>query len=146
MSTYAQIEHVEAAWTRTFAPAEFDRIQYMIDRAERKLLGRFATLPARLIAADDPLDVDTVRDVIVDMVTRVLRNAGGVRSQTSGPFSQVIDQSVASGRLEITRDDRDALGYGSGSAGTTTVVDPAMARLTRRVLTSGGWVNEGQLP
>jgi hypothetical protein len=146
VSTYAQVENVEDAWTRSFAPAELDRIQSMIDRAERLLLRRFPTLPARLADVADRLDVDTVTDVVVAMVTRVLRNAGGVRSQTSGPFSQVLDQAVASGRMEITREDRDQLGYGGGAAGTVAVVDPAIGRITRRVRIAGGVVFEDQLP
>lgn len=122
MSTYAQVEHVEALRPRPFAPVEVEHVQYLVDRAEREV-ARHVDVAARIAAGR--LTVDGVRDAVVDIVLRVIRNPGGVRSQSSGPFSQVVDASVASGRIELTRADRRALGMTTGPQ-TVPVVDPAL--------------------
>lgn len=142
MSTYAQVEHVEAAWPRPFGPREIPHVQAALDRAEREVARTVdvaARITAGLITADD------VRDALVAMVTRLMRNPGGVRSQSSGPFSQVIDASVASGRLEITRAERRMLGMAAGAV-TVDVDDPAIAAPVRYRITSSGLVPEAIIP
>lgn len=86
-----------------------------------------------------------VKDAVVSMVVRMMRNPGGVRSQSSGPFSQVIDASVASGRLEITRAERRALGMGTGAV-TVDVHDLTIAAPVRHRITSSGLVPEAIIP
>jgi hypothetical protein len=124
MSVYAQVEHVEDAYRR-LTVTEIGTVQSLLDRAERKVTGKI-DVPARVLTGRTTL-LD-VRDVLVDMVIRVLRNPQGTTSQTTGPFSQVLDRSVASGRLEITLEDRERLGMIS-SSGSASVADDGLARL-----------------
>lgn len=141
MSTYAQVEHVEDAF-RPLGPREIPHVQATLDRAEREV-ARSVDVAARITAGLTTLD--DVRDCLVSMVTRLLRNPGGVRSQSSGPFSQVIDASVASGRLEITRAERRMLGMAAGAV-TVDVVDPAIAAPVRYRITSSGLAPEAIIP
>jgi hypothetical protein len=129
VSVWAQVEDVEDAWTRSFTPTEVEAVGKLLDRIEREIRRRI-NVPARITAGR--LALDDVKDTVVDIAVRKLRNPGGIRSQTSGPFSQVLDQSVASGRVEITREDRRRLGM-IASAGSVPVDDPAIARPSRRV-------------
>lgn len=142
MSTYAQVQHVEDAWTREFTVREVPQVGHLLDRVEREI-ARHVDVAAR-IAAGRTTTAD-VRDAVVAIAVRVMRNPGGVRSQSTGPFSQVIDSSVASGRIEITRADRRALGMAVG-AGTVAVTDPALATLVRHVETSSGRVPQWVIP
>lgn len=66
---------------------------------------------------------DDVEDVVCSMVLRTVRNAGGVTSQTAGPFSQTLDAAVASGKLWLTREDRLQLGLRRRRAGSAAMVD-----------------------
>jgi hypothetical protein len=141
VSTYAQVQHVEDAW-REFTVREIPQVGHLLDRVEREI-GRHVDVAAR-IAAGRTTAAD-VQDAVVAIAVRVLRNPAGVRSQSTGPFSQVIDSSVASGRIEITRADRRALGMLTG-AGTVAVEDPAMATLVRHVETSSGRVPQWVIP
>ena len=142
MSTYVQVEHIEAQWPRSFGVREIPHVQALADRAEREV-ARHVDIPNRVAAGRTTLP--DVRDALVSIVLRAMRNPGGVRSQSTGPFSQVIDSSVASGRIEITRADRRALGMLSG-AGTVAVDDPALGTLVRHVETSSGLVPQWVMP
>lgn len=51
------------------------------------------------------LDAQTVTDVCVDMVIRVLRNPEGVKQETIGPIATTYDPTVAAGRLYLTPDE-----------------------------------------
>lgn len=83
------------AWIGDDAPSSTTQLQLWIDKAEREARFRVADLQTRidteaaLIPAVTDL-LDTTKDVIVAMVTRVFRNPEGIR-QTSvgeGPFSE----------------------------------------------------------
>jgi hypothetical protein len=127
VSTYAQVQHVEEARPRPFTAAEVTLVQNLLDRAERILL-RKIDVPARVLNGLTTLP--DVRDVLVDMVLRVMRNPQGTTSQTTGPFSQVLDRSVASGRLEITLADRERLGMLT-SSGSAPLADDGLLHLFR---------------
>jgi Gp19/Gp15/Gp42-like protein len=142
VSTYAQVEHVEQAWTRPFGPREVPHVQAALDRAEREV-ARSVDVASRITAG--MTTTADVQDAIVAMVVRMMRNPGGVRSQSSGPFSQVIDASVASGRLEITRAERRMLGMAVGAV-TVDLQDLTIAAPVRHRITSSGLVPEGLIP
>jgi hypothetical protein len=142
VSTWAQVQDVEDAWTRPFTPSEVRNVGRLLDRAEREV-ARHVDVAARILAG--VITLEDVQDALVDIVTRKLRNSGGIRSQTSGPFSQVIDQSVASGRIEITQDDRRKLGMIT-SSGTVATYDPAIRRPIRHVQSLQGYVPREILP
>ena len=109
---------VTGSWIGDGVPTDTARIQVWIDRAERFLRKKVPTLTARL--ATDPPEVDlleTIQDVVSNMVQRVFRNPEGTRTSqsTTGPFSQSVtfggDQP---GYLWATDDELNSL---SGSAG-----------------------------
>jgi hypothetical protein len=127
VSTLAQVQDVEDAYTRRFTVGEITRVQGLLNRAEREVRRKVA-VEARVLLGTTTLD--DVRDVLVDMVLRVLRNPQGTSSQTTGPFSQVLDRSVASGRLELTIPDRERLGMIT-SSGSVSVADDGLVRLMR---------------
>jgi hypothetical protein len=141
VSTYAQVEHVEDAF-RPFGPREIPHVQAALDRAEREV-ARAVDVAARITSG--LTTAEDARDAIVSMVVRMMRNPGGVRSQSSGPFSQVIDASVASGRLEITRAERRMLGMAAGAV-TVDVHDTTIAAPVRYQVTTSGLVPEAIIP
>jgi hypothetical protein len=53
---------------------------------------------------------DVVGMVVINMVAQVMRNPGGLRSETTGPFSRAYDPEAASGLLQLTDADRELLG------------------------------------
>jgi Phage protein Gp19/Gp15/Gp42 len=125
VSTYAHVQDVESGWDRRFTVQEIEKVQALLDRAERMVELRI-NIPARiLLGLTTP---ENVKDAIVEMVRRVLRNPGGYRQQATGPFSATLDRAVASGRLEIKTEERRLLGMISGS-GSVAVSDPALPGL-----------------
>lgn len=125
MSVYAQVQDVEAGWDRPFTIPEIAKVQTLLDRAERRVRS-YINIELRIIAARTS-EVN-VKDALVGMVERVMRNPGGYRQQATGPFSATLDRAVASGRLEITQTERRLLGMISG-AGSVAVADPALPNL-----------------
>jgi hypothetical protein len=69
--------------------------------------------------ADGRLDPDLVALAATNMILRILRNPGGLRSKTVGPFSYTYDTRYAAGQLVFGIDDLALL--------TPVVVDPALA-------------------
>ena len=122
MSTYAQVEDIEAGWDRPFTIPEVQRVGALLDSAERLIRG-YVDIESRI--ALGTTTAARVKDALVEMVRRVLRNPGGYRQQATGPFSATLDRSVASGRLSITTTERRLLGMITG-AGSMPVGDPAL--------------------
>lgn len=52
---------------------------------------------------------DTIGLVVLNMTAKVLRNPGGLRSETTGPFSRAYDMEAASGLLRLDENDRALL-------------------------------------
>ncbi len=70
-------------------------------RAASKLVrARFPTIDQQI--RDGAVDADVVALAVTNMVLRVLRNPGGLRSETVGPFSRTFDTTAAAGLLVIT--------------------------------------------
>lgn len=76
-------------------------------RAASKLIRSRHPLIDQLIR-DGALDPDVVALGVTNMILRVLRNPGGLRSETIGPFSRTYDTTSAAGLLVIT-DAEDAM-------------------------------------
>lgn len=119
MTMFATVDDVIARWDGTIALEQLESITTMLSDAERKVAadrrvrsagGLMALIIAGRTTAED------VKLVLCDMVIRVLRNTGGVRTQTVGPFSYTLDQQVASGRLFVSREDWALLGVRAGAA------------------------------
>jgi hypothetical protein len=67
----------------------------------------------RLVAAGK-LDPDVVALAVTNMVLRVLRNPGGLRSETTGPFSRTYDTTYAAGLLILGGDEETMLAPSGG--------------------------------
>lgn len=92
-------------------------------RAASKLVrSRFPNIDQNII--DGKLDADVVALAVTNMVLRVLRNPGGLRSETVGPFSRTYDTTVAAGLLVITAQE-EAMFSPSGIAGGNTAIGTA---------------------
>lgn len=79
---------VTGSWVGEGAPTDNALVQTWIDRAEREIRRRVPDVYDRLISGLEPDLLDTIRDVVVAMVTRVFRNPEGIRQwqESSGPF------------------------------------------------------------
>jgi hypothetical protein len=101
------------SWIGEGAPDELDPVQAWIDKAEREVRFRVPDLMPRLdaeAALVPPLTdlLETVKDVIVSMVTRVFRNPEGIRqtNTTTGPFTESATYGGDSpGGLGLTSDE-----------------------------------------
>jgi hypothetical protein len=122
VSIYAQVEDIEAGWDRQFTVPEVERVQVLLDRAERHVRLHIS-IELRIVLG--MTTAENVKDALVGMVHRVLRNPGGYRQQATGPFSATLDRSVASGRISISTTERKLLGMITG-AGSMPAGDPAL--------------------
>ena len=122
---YATVDDVRGAWERALPDSRVPYVQGRLNAAHRLLRPKAPGMDARV--ADGVLDRDLVKDVIVEMVLRVLRNPSGFRSESDGDYSYSRDTQVASGRLVVTDDDLETLGYGSSSTYSTAGTDTELA-------------------
>ena len=130
--SWATPADVTDAWIGDDVPDDAVKVQLWIDKAERELRRRVPDLMARIdaeAALEPPLTdlVDTARDVVVAMVTRVFRNPTGTRQKnsttTTGPFSETVTETVGGsspGTLEPTGDELAKL-QGRRNTGAYTV-------------------------
>ena len=94
MTTWTTPLDVTDAWIGEGAPTDTTKIQSWADRAEREIRYRVPTIQARIDAEanESPARTDlleTAKDVVSAMVTRVFRNPEGVRQTnvTTGPYT-----------------------------------------------------------
>lgn len=115
---------VTDAWIGEGVPSGTTKIQKWIDKAEREIRFRVADVQERIDAeaAETPARTDlleTAKDVVVSMVTRVFRNPEGIRqvNETTGPFtsSRTYGGDVPGG-LGITDDELAKLQGARGGA------------------------------
>lgn len=95
MAAWTASTDVTDAWIGEDAPDETDKIDTWIAKAEREIKYRVTDIQARIDAeaAESPPRTDlleTAKDVVVSMVTRVFRNPEGIRqaNTTTGPFTE----------------------------------------------------------
>jgi Phage protein Gp19/Gp15/Gp42 len=124
---YATVDDVRGAWERAIPDPRVPYVQGRLHAAHRLLRSprNAPGLDARVEAG--LIDRDLVKDVIVEMVLRVLRNPSGFRSETDGDYSYSRDTQVASGRLVVNEDELESLGYGSASTYSTAGTDTDLA-------------------
>lgn len=94
MPSWTSPADVTGAWIGEGAPSDNAKIQGWIDRAEREIKYRVSDIQVRIDAegAEAPPRTDlleTAKDVVVAMVTRVFRNPEGIRQTnvTTGPYT-----------------------------------------------------------
>jgi len=142
MATYASVPDVQDRWEQSIPLEGYSRVATLLDRAERVLTAtvgdQVPRIAAGLVTAED------VRDVVCEMALRVLRNPGGMRSQTAGPFSATVDATVSSGRLFVSQADRRQLRLRRGAT-SVPLEDPALATLLLHP-DRDRWPADGPLP
>lgn len=103
-------DDVTDAWIGDDAPDDAEKIQTWIDKAEREIKYRVPDIQTRIDAeaALTPPRTDlleTAKDVVVAMVTRVFRNPEGISQRTTtestGPFSNTDYVSYAGRSLPV---------------------------------------------
>lgn len=87
----------------SLTPAQEGLTAWLLRAASKMVRARFPNIDAQLTAG--LLDRDVVALAVTNMVLRVLRNPGGLRSETVGPFSRSWDTRVAAGLLVLTDDE-----------------------------------------
>ena len=90
MVTWTDPYDVTGAWIGEGAPTDTMQIQAWIDKAEREIKYRVPDIQTRIDAEVPATDLlDTAKDVVVSMVTRVFRNPEGIRQTnvTTGPYT-----------------------------------------------------------
>jgi hypothetical protein len=143
VATYATVDDVVAEYDGTIAGDQIEYIDRKLTSAELVLGAVSGDLAGRI--ASGRTSAELVRLVLCNMVIRILRNTGGVKTQTVGPFSYTLDAQVASGRLFVSREDRRLLGLRSG-ASTLVLDDPALPRVLQKPTDFDEWVEQSTAP
>jgi hypothetical protein len=107
----------------SLSTAQEDLVQALLRRASAMIRQKYTDIDQRI--RDGVLDGTIAAHAVVNMVLRVLRNPGGLRSETVGPFSRTFDVGRAAGLLEITAAEADML---SPDAAATAVAGTIMVR------------------
>lgn len=114
---------------------------WLLRVASKLVRGRFPNIDTQVTAGK--LDPDVVALGVANMVLRVLRNPGGLRSETVGPFSRTYDTGQAAGLVVIS--DQEAANFtpvvvGAAAAAIGTIfVRPGLAPAPRGVHRDWRW-------
>lgn len=120
------------SWIGDDAPDDVDLIELWLAKAEREVRRRVPDLQERIDAEAELVPpstelLETAKDVVVAMVTRIFRNPSGVRQRTgtttTGPFGDTVSETVGGnnpGVLEPTDDELAKL-QGVTSSGAFTI-------------------------
>lgn len=119
--------------------------------AEESLAGWLLRAASNMIRSRRPLIDQQISDGLVsqdmaalavtNMVLRVMRNPGGLRSETVGPFSRSYDTTVAAGLLAITDGEWSLLEPAGNAYPPTKVatITPKAALAIAPINRTGGW-------
>lgn len=108
-----------AAQYGTMTPAEESLAGWLLRAASNMVRARQPNIDQQIAAGTVSGDMAAL--AVTNTVLRVLRNPGGLRSETVGPFSRSYDTTVAAGLLVLT-DDEMALLSPSGTAAPTSAL------------------------
>lgn len=110
---YATTQDVEDRFTRPLDADETRVVATRLEDAERLIKSRITDLDDRVAAGT--IDQGTVAMVEAEMVLRLVRNPEGYTQETDGSYSYSISSRVASGALEVRRDEWSLLGFRQGA-------------------------------
>ncbi len=110
--TYAQPSDVSARSGRELSDEETSLVSTRLEDAERMILRKIPDLADR-ISAGDIAEADVVQ-VEAEAVLRLVRNPEGYHSEQDGTYGYTFSRDLASGRLEITREEWEILGLRTG--------------------------------
>lgn len=112
MDNPAKLSHVEASIERPLTPDEKRVIPTWLDQAWRILNRAVPAITARNnlpLANPDYLPAEDVRDVVVAMVERKVRNPDARRNWGGDDFSETVDAAVSSGQLYVSEAEKTLL-------------------------------------
>ncbi len=128
MGEYATVEDVELAWNQPVTDESY--VDYLIDKAERLVRDSVPTLADRITA--EKITTETVGDVVVDMVVRLLRNPEGLSSESAGDYSYQRNAATGEGRITLRPDEKARLLGNPGQVSSIPVGDDALLRPHKR--------------
>lgn len=107
--TWAIPADVTDRWVGSDAPTDTDLMTALIADAETVILSVYPRIQERIDA--NTLSLETVKLVVVRMVTRVLRNPENVTylQQTTGPFGQAKNYGSTSFDIWLSTEERTLL-------------------------------------
>jgi hypothetical protein len=109
---YAEASDVAVRWGKSDLDADTTAlIEARLADVER-MLNRRVDLAAGIILGTF-LEADVVQ-IEADAVLRLVRNPEGYLSETDGNYTYMLRQDLSSGRLEITEEEWDILGFTFG--------------------------------
>jgi hypothetical protein len=91
----------------TLSAAQEQLAAVLIRAASQMIRARRPSIDAQVAAGTVPADL--VALAVTNMVLRVLRNPGGLRAETVGPFSRTYDVTYAAGLLVLSPDEESLL-------------------------------------
>ncbi len=97
----------DVAEQKTLSATEEQLTIVLIRAASQMIRGRRADIDTQIAAG--VVSGDLVALAVTNMVLRVLRNPGGLRAETVGPFSRTYDTTYAAGLLVLTADEERLL-------------------------------------
>lgn len=120
MTAFATFSDVAAVW-RALTTDEEGQVTRRLEQASRIIRQRIGDIDARV--GDGSLDAALVRDVVVDMVLRYLKNPEGYRQEAIEDYSRTRDTALSEGKIYLTDDELELLSATANS--TTFSVKPA---------------------
>lgn len=112
MTNPASITDVTASIERPLTTDETRVIPTWLDKAWRELQRVVPGIPARMLLTPGTLgylDHDGVKDVVVAMVERKVRNPEGLRTWGGDDASQTVDAALSSGQIYVSKAERESL-------------------------------------
>lgn len=99
---------IEAVW-RTLTTEEAALVPGLSSKAWRRVLAQFPTMESNISvvapAASPLVSPDLVKDVMTDMIVRVLKNPDSVRSDSIDDHTTTLDMSISSGGLYLSAEE-----------------------------------------
>lgn len=130
MGDFADASSVELAWNKPVTGETITYVEYLIDKAERLVRDKVPNLNDRIMAGCP--SEETVSDVVVDMVLRLLRNPEGLSSESAGDYSYQRNAATGEGRITLRPDELARLLCNSGQVSSVPVGDNALRYPHRR--------------
>lgn len=135
---FAAVGDVRAQYG-SMSTAEESLAAWLLRAASNMIRARRPTIDQQIAAGQVTQDMAAL--AVTNMVLRVLRNPGGLRSETVGPFSRAYDTTVAAGLLVFT-DDEESLLAPIGTqvrAAAIGQIQPRAALAIAPINRRGGW-------
>jgi Phage protein Gp19/Gp15/Gp42 len=109
---YATASDVSTRLGKELTTEEVTLVETRLADVERMILRKVPDLAAKVTAGD--IDAADVVQVEADAVLRLVRNPDGLYSESDGNYTYVRSRELASGRLEITREEWEVLRVRTG--------------------------------